>query len=88
MRDKVNDPDFQLLQKIERRINFLYPDSYFPLYTMVYFTNIEYKTALNKGNEQEEMIKKLIQDHHITHDTTEAAIDDIIHKFIGAVATA
>lgn len=88
MRDKVNDPDFQLLQKIERRINFLYPDSYFPLYTMVSFTNIEYQTALKKGNEQEEMIKKIIKDHHITHDTTEAAIDDIIHKFIGAVTTA
>ncbi|HNL07347.1 MAG TPA: NAD(P)/FAD-dependent oxidoreductase, partial [Chitinophagales bacterium] len=44
MRDKVADPDFLLTQKIERRINYLYPESYFPLYTMVSFTNIAYTT--------------------------------------------
>lgn len=32
MRDKVTDADYLLLQKIERRINYLYPDLYFPLY--------------------------------------------------------
>lgn len=83
MRDKVNDPDFLLLQKIERRINYLYPDSYFPLYSMVSFTNIEYQTALKKGNEQEAMIKKLIDDNQITDSTDEATIDAIIHQFIG-----
>lgn len=82
MRDKVNDPDFLLLQKIERRINFLYPDSYFPLYSMVSFTTIEYVTALNKGNEQEDKIKKLIADHHISNETSEAVIDQIIHTNI------
>ncbi|MBP7821631.1 MAG: FAD-dependent monooxygenase [Saprospiraceae bacterium] len=82
MRDKVADPDFLLLQKIERRINFLYPDAYFPLYTMVSFTDIEYKTALEKGNEQETMIRNLIANHHITSDTDEAVIDHVIHNFI------
>jgi len=82
MRDKVADPDFLLLQKIERRVNFLYPDRYFPLYTMVSFTNIEYITALTKGNEQEEMIKKLIADHGISEETTEEHIDQIIHEFM------
>lgn len=83
MRDRVADKDFLLLQKIERRINFLYPDSYFPLYSMVSFTNIEYKTALTKGNEQEEMIKKLIADNGINEHTSEEKIDEIIHQFIG-----
>ena len=82
MRDKVNDPDFQLLQKIERRINFLYPDSYFPLYTMVSFTNIEYITALNKGNEQEKMIQNIIAEKGITANTSDADIDSLIHEFM------
>lgn len=82
MRDKVADPDFLLLQKIERRINYLYPDSYFPLYTMVSFTDIPYTTALEKGTAQENMIRQLIQHHHITAHTPEADIDHIIHQFI------
>ena len=80
MRNKVADPDFLLLQKIERRFSELYPDKYFPLYTMVSFTDIEYKTALEKGNAQENVIKELISKHGITSDTSIAAIDDIIHQ--------
>jgi kynurenine 3-monooxygenase len=83
MRDKVADPDFLLLQKIERRINFFYPQSYFPLYTMVSFTDIAYTTALEKGKAQEAMINKLIKTHHLTPQTNEATIDEIIHNFMG-----
>ena len=82
MRDKVADPDFLLLQKIERRINFLYPDAYFPLYSMVSFTDISYHTALTKGNEQENKIKQLISENAITKDTPDAKIDEIIHQYI------
>lgn len=80
MRNKVADPDFLLLQKIERRISELYPDKYFPLYTMVSFTNIEYKTALEKGNAQEATIKELISTHAITAETSIERIDEIIHQ--------
>jgi kynurenine 3-monooxygenase len=83
MRDKVADPDFLLLQKIERRINFLYPDKYFPLYSMVSFTNIEYKIAYNKGLEQEAMIKSLIQEKGITSETDDSTLDKLIHEFMG-----
>ena len=82
MRDKVADPDFLLLQKIERRINFLYPDAYFPLYSTVSFTDISYHTALTKGNEQENKIKQLISENSITKDTPDAKIDEIIHQYI------
>lgn len=81
MRDRVNDPNFQLIQKIERRINLLYPDSYFPLYSMVSFTNIAYETALKKGNEQEQRIQNLIQQYNITHEMGDEQIDQIIRKF-------
>ena len=83
MRDKVADKDFLLLQKIERRINLLYPESYFPMYSMVSFTDIEYHTALTKGNQQEEMIKKLINENDINETSTEEYIDKIIHQYIG-----
>lgn len=82
MRDKVTDTDFLLLQKIERRMNYLYPDSYFPLYSMVSFTNIDYATALKKGNEQEAMIKQIIEENSITETTAEEAIDNILHTFM------
>lgn len=82
MRDKVADPSFLLLQKIERRISFLYPQSYFPLYSMVSFTDIEYQTAYNKGNEQEAMIKNLISKHQLDENSAEEVIDNIIHHFM------
>ncbi len=84
MRDKVADPEFLLLQKIERRVNFLYSDSYFPLYSMVSFTNIEYQTALSKGQEQETMLQTLIKEKEITGVTSEEEIDSLIHDFMNA----
>lgn len=82
MRDRVADPDFLLSQKIERRINNLYPDKYFPLYSMVAFTNIEYKTALTKGQEQEALVQKIIKEKNITATTSDTEIDIFIHNFM------
>ena len=79
MRDKVSDPAYQLQQKIERRISEIYPNHYFPLYSMVSFSDIEYKVALEKGNLQSEMISDIIQNNHITSDTPQEQIDAIIH---------
>lgn len=82
MRNRVADPDFLLLQKIERRIASLYPEKYFPLYSMVSFTDIEYKTALSKGNEQEKGIIDLIAREGITHETSPEVIDSSIHNYM------
>ena len=82
MRDKVNDPEYLLIQKIERRISYLYPDSYFPLYGMVSFTDIEYAVALEKGNRQETMIRNLIAEEKIDSNTSDQTIDDLIHQFM------
>jgi kynurenine 3-monooxygenase len=88
MRNKVADKDFQLLQKIERRISELYPDKYFPLYTMVSFTDIEYKTALDKGNVQENAIKDLIVKNNITPFTSDLDIDSFIHQHMQSTVLA
>ena len=82
MRDRVADPEFLLSQKIERRINFLYPDKYFPLYSMVAFTNIEYQTALTKGQEQEATILRIIKEKNITTETSDDKIDELIHEYM------
>jgi kynurenine 3-monooxygenase len=80
MRNRVADPDFLLLQKIERRIAELYPTQYFPLYTMVSFTDIAYKTALDKGNEQEKNILDMIAKNNIKDTTPMEVIDGFIHQ--------
>lgn len=86
MRDKVADPAFQLEQKIERRIAELYPSQYFPLYSMVSFTDIEYQVAFKKGNAQHDQIKKIISDNLITHQTPTNSLDEIIHTHYKSIA--
>jgi hypothetical protein len=49
---------------------------------MVSFTNIEYQIALQKGQEQEAMIKTLIEQQNITAQTGESEIDNLIHEFM------
>lgn len=87
MRDKVNDKEYLLQQKIERRMNELYPDKYFPMYSMVSFSEIEYHVALKKGKEQDELIRNYIQSKKITEQTPEEKIDAFIHDFFGAGIT-
>ncbi|MFA7272498.1 MAG: NAD(P)/FAD-dependent oxidoreductase [Crocinitomicaceae bacterium] len=77
MRDKVMDPMYQLQQKIERRIHDLYPKQYFPLYSMVSFSDIAYAKALQKGTAQGDLILKMIEENHL-NDASE--IDGIIHE--------
>ncbi len=79
MRDKVADPAFLLQQKVERRMAELYPGQYFPMYSMVSFSEIEYHVALNKGKEQDRMINELIAKNNITDSTSIADIDNFIH---------
>lgn len=83
MRDKVSDPAFLLQQKVERRMAELYSGKYFPMYSMVSFSDIEYHVALNKGKEQDTIIQDLIQKNHITAETESIKIDQFIHQFFG-----
>ncbi len=80
MRDKVSDPAYQLQQKVERRIAELYPGKYFPMYSMVSFTDIDYHTALAKGKEQDAWINSLIAKAGLKDNTGLEAIDQLIHE--------
>jgi kynurenine 3-monooxygenase len=83
MRDKVADPNFLLLQKVERRMASLYPGNYFPLYSMVSFTGIEYHEALEKGKQQEKTLQEIINNNKITANTPDKIIDEILHNVFG-----
>lgn len=83
MRDRVADEDYLLQQKVERRMNELYPDKYFPMYSMVSFTDIEYHTALKKGQKQDEIIKEEIIKYKINSASSQEEIDRMIHQFLG-----
>lgn len=83
MRDKVADPVFLLQQKVERRMAELYPGNYFPMYSMVSFSDIEYHVALNQGKEQDRIILDLIVQNNITNDTSADDIDKFIHRSFG-----
>ena len=52
MRDYVADPQF-LLQKLELRIQSLFPDLYTPLYSQVSFSNTRYSVAYSNGKKQD-----------------------------------
>jgi len=75
MRDRVADPYYLLQQKVERRISELYPKKYFPMYSMVSFSDIGYQEALSKGNEQDKIIQEMIRENHIINETPMGEID-------------
>jgi kynurenine 3-monooxygenase len=80
MRDKVTDPTFQLIHKIEHRMSVLFPDNYIPLYSMVSFTNAEYQHALRYGNEQQAAIRTLIEQNELTDATPFDALDEVLFQ--------
>lgn len=61
MRDLVGDPDFLLQKKIESKLHQLYPDRWIPLYSMVtFYDNLSYDDALRIGNQQKEIMSKVM----------------------------
>jgi kynurenine 3-monooxygenase len=60
MRDLVADEKFLLRKKIEARIHERNP-SWLPLYSMVTFTDIPYRDALLKGQEQDSLMEKIMK---------------------------
>lgn len=60
MRDYVADPKFLLQKKIEAHFSDKYPDKWMPLYSQVTFSHIRYSEAWKKGQEQEDIMKKVM----------------------------
>lgn len=88
MRDKVTDDSFLLQQKIEKRIHELYPKKYIPMYSMVAFSEIEYRKALKLGSEQDEQMKSFIKNHNLSTNSSIEVIDEIIHSTFNSTVNA
>ncbi len=62
MRDLVSNPVFQLQKKIEAHMSTKYPDVWIPAYSLVTFSpHIRYSEALQRGQKQEQIMKKVMQ---------------------------
>lgn len=59
MRDKVSDPGFLWQKKLEARLHDRYPEKWIPLYTMVTFSHMPYHEALEVGQRQESIMRKI-----------------------------
>jgi kynurenine 3-monooxygenase len=59
MRSKVVDPYFLRKKRIEAQLHDLFPDRWIPLYTMVTFTTIPYREALDRAAAQDALLDRL-----------------------------
>ena len=68
MRDKTADPHFLLQKKIEQWFSEKHPQRWTPLYSMVTFSHIGYHQALQKGEFQDEIMRKIIKNNNLCLD--------------------
>lgn len=61
MRDHVADAAFLLRKKIEKYLHEALPELFVPQYTMVSFTDISYRDAMNAGILQDTMFEEIMQ---------------------------
>ncbi len=59
MRDLVNDPGFQLRQKVGFLLEQQFPELFIPRYTMVSFRRFPYSAALRRGEIQDGILREL-----------------------------
>lgn len=60
MRDLVADPDFQFKKKIAVKVSEMYPGRFIPVYSMVSFTNLPYKQALDEYKRQNAVLDSVL----------------------------
>lgn len=78
MRDLVTHPDFVLQKKIEAHFSAKHPDKWLPLYSMVTFSDLSYSYALNKGREQDAIMKKVLAMPGITEKWNSAEVEEMM----------
>lgn len=80
MRDKVADPRFLLRKKIETKISQQYPEKWIPLYSMVTFTDLPYSFALESGQIQDKIMKKVMKLIRTEEDYTKPEVQQLLEK--------
>jgi kynurenine 3-monooxygenase len=80
MRDKVADPRFLLRKKIEAKISQQFPDKWVPLYAMVTFSDLPYSYALETGQEQDRIMKKVMRHIQTIEDYDKPEVQKLLQK--------
>ena len=60
MSNKVTEERFLLQQKIEKKLHKMYPEQWTPLYSMVAFSDLRYSEAWQRGQKQQAIMDKLL----------------------------
>lgn len=80
MRDKVAKPRFLLRKKIERKISEQYPDKWTPLYSMVTFSDLPYSYALETGQMQDKIMKRVMKHIKTIEDYDTPEVQQLLEK--------
>lgn len=80
MRDRVADPRFLLRKKIESKISAQYPDQWVPLYTQVTFSHTPYADAWANGQQQEQIMQRLMPHIHSEADYDLPAVQAMVQQ--------
>ena len=84
MRDKVADPGFLLQKKIEAKLHEKFPDKWIPAYSQVTFSpEIRYSEALTRGQQQERIMQKVMQQKDINDSWNSEKTYETIIKMMG-----
>jgi len=62
MRDRVADPHFLLMQKVNRILGLQFPMHFLSRYELVSFTRIPYKKAMERGKMNDQIVCQLLQE--------------------------
>jgi kynurenine 3-monooxygenase len=80
MRDKVADPRFLLRKKVEARISEQYPGKWNTLYSMVTFSDLPYSYALETGQQQDKIMKKVMKHIQAIEDYNKPEVQQLLEK--------
>ncbi len=88
MRDLVADPHFHKKEHISALIHELAPDQWLPLYTMVTFSELPYSEAKRRGDEQDEILEKLLQHYDYEDLCRPEVLKDAIQPYVAVAEEA
>ena len=80
MRDKVADPRFLLRKKIESKISEQFPDKWIPLYSMVTFSDFPYSYALETGQNQDKIMRKVMKHIQSIEDYQKPEVQQLLQE--------
>ncbi|MDX5435952.1 MAG: kynurenine 3-monooxygenase, partial [Pontibacter sp.] len=78
--DKVADPRFLLRKKVETKISEQSPDKWIPLYSMVTFSAFPYSYALETGQKQDKIMKKVMKHIQSIEDYNKPEVQKLLEK--------